>query len=155
MTIGFLPPQPGGTPSWRRGAGGFNAYSAWSLLIHCSFGLFAGYSVYPLLVRCLFADYLVTYCPSTAYSLLIRCLFEYLSPQKGFFNRVHNGVTPLHDGTGGVLVKPKKFEDQELGTYIRKWEVDHNRNLGEIFGSLITTTSVSYTHLTLPTKLEV
>ena len=53
-------------------------------------------------------------------------------------NGSHNFI--LHDGTGGVLVKPEKFQTQELGTYIRKWEVDHNRNLGEIFGSLITTT---------------
>ena len=53
-------------------------------------------------------------------------------------NGGHNFI--LHDGTGGVLVKPEKFQTQELGTYIRKWEVDHNRNLGEIFGSLITTT---------------
>ena len=57
----------------------------------------------------------------------------------------HNFI--LHDGTGGVLVKPKKFENQELGTYIRKWEVDHNRNLGEIFGSLITTTFGGWTIL--------
>ncbi|GIS49814.1 MAG: hypothetical protein Ct9H90mP24_1060 [Methanobacteriota archaeon] len=44
-------------------------------------------------------------------------------------------------------VKPEKFEDQELGEYIRIWEVDHNRNLGEIFGSLITTTFGGWTIL--------
>ena len=60
-------------------------------------------------------------------------------------NGSHNFI--LHDGTGGVLVKPEKFEDQELGEYIRIWEVDHNRNLGEIFGSLITTTFGGWTIL--------
>ena len=60
-------------------------------------------------------------------------------------NGSHNFI--LHDGTGGVLVKPDKFEDQELGEYIRIWEVDHNRNLGEIFGSLITTTFGGWTIL--------
>lgn len=60
-------------------------------------------------------------------------------------NGSHNFI--LHDGTGGVLVKPEQFEDQELGEYIRIWEVDHNRNLGEIFGSLITTTFGGWTIL--------
>ena len=60
-------------------------------------------------------------------------------------NGSHNFI--LHDGTGGVLVRPEKFEDQELGEYIRIWEVDHNRNLGEIFGSLITTTFGGWTIL--------
>ena len=60
-------------------------------------------------------------------------------------NGGHNFI--LHDGTGGVLVKPEKFEDKEFGTYIRMWEVDHNRNLGEIFGSLITTTFGGWTIL--------
>ena len=60
-------------------------------------------------------------------------------------NGSHNFI--LHDGTGGVLVKPKEFEDQELGEYIRIWKVDHNRNLGEIFGSLITTTFGGWTIL--------
>ena len=60
-------------------------------------------------------------------------------------NGSHNFI--LHDGTGGVLVKPEKFEDQELGEYIRIWNVDHNRNLGEIFGSLITTTFGGWTIL--------
>ena len=60
-------------------------------------------------------------------------------------NGSHNFI--LHDGTGGVLVKPGKFEDQELGEYIRIWNVDHNRNLGKIFGSLITTTFGGWTIL--------
>ena len=58
-------------------------------------------------------------------------------------NGGHNFI--LHDGTGGVLVKPDTFADQNLGQYIREWKVDHNRNLGEIFGSMITTTCLLYT----------
>tara|TARA_B100000945_G_scaffold318694_1_gene324134 strand:- start:538 stop:1968 length:1431 start_codon:yes stop_codon:yes gene_type:complete len=53
----------------------------------------------------------------------------------------------LHDGTGGVLVKPETFSEQNLGDYLRMWEVDHNRNLGEIFGSIITTTFGGWTIL--------
>lgn len=53
----------------------------------------------------------------------------------------------LHDGTGGTLVKPDTFKDKNLGDYLRMWEIDHNRNLGEIFGSLITTTFGGWTIL--------
>ena len=60
-------------------------------------------------------------------------------------NGGHNFI--LHDGTGGVLVKPDTFADQNLGQYIREWKVDHNRNLGEIFGSMITTTFGGWTIL--------
>jgi hypothetical protein len=53
----------------------------------------------------------------------------------------------LHDGTGGTLVKPDTFKHKNLGDYLRMWEIDHNRNLGEIFGSLITTTFGGWTIL--------
>ena len=57
----------------------------------------------------------------------------------------HNFI--LHDGTGGVLVKPNTFKEINMGDHIRIWEVEHNRNLGEIFGSIITTTFGGWTIL--------
>jgi len=57
----------------------------------------------------------------------------------------HNFI--LHDGTGGVVVSQDTFKEINLGDYIRIWEIDHNRNLGEIFGSIITTTFGGWTIL--------
>ncbi len=53
----------------------------------------------------------------------------------------------LHDGTGGVLVKPETFEEQNLGDYMRMWEVDHNQTIINALGSLITTTFGGWTIL--------
>ena len=53
----------------------------------------------------------------------------------------------LHDGTGGVLVRPNTFSFKEFGQYMRRWEVPHNKNLSSLFGSILSTALVGETLL--------
>jgi hypothetical protein len=43
----------------------------------------------------------------------------------------------LHDGTGGVLIQPNTFEDQNLGQYITKWECPHNVHDFDLFREIL------------------
>lgn len=60
-----------------------------------------------------------------------------------------NGGHPfiLHDGTGGVLIRPDTFEEQNLGDHMRIWSVDHNRTIVNALGSIITTSFGGWTIL--------
>lgn len=53
----------------------------------------------------------------------------------------------LHDGTGGVLIKPDSFEVQNLGDHMRVWSVDHNNTIVKALGSIITSTFGGWTIL--------
>jgi len=52
-----------------------------------------------------------------------------------------NGSHPfiLHDGTGGVLVRPNTFDVVNLGQFITRWTVPHMKNIQSLFGSIIKT----------------